>query len=73
MEIILNDSKAKYKTKKTLLQTLIDNAPMTDCVFDSIIEAYESDEETAMELMIKCEEGKFERDFSGGWIFEPNN
>ncbi len=27
--MILNDAKAKYKTSKTLLQTLIDNAPMS--------------------------------------------
>ena len=70
---ILNDAKAKFKTKKTLLQTLIDNCPMTDSTFDEILDAYDADEGATMDMMINCEEGKFDRDFSGGWGFEPND
>lgn len=71
---ILNDAKAKfYKKNRTLLQTLIDNCPMTDGVFNEILEAYEADEDATMDMMINCEEGKFERDFSGGWNFETND
>ncbi len=71
--MILNDAKAKYKTKITLLQTLIENSPMSDSVFVEILEAYETDEDTAMELMVNCTEGKFTRDRSGGWDFEESD
>ena len=72
MGIILNDAKAKYKTKKTLLQTLITHSPMSDGAFEEIIEAYETDEQTAMDLMIGCKDGKFDRN-SNGWNFEPKD
>lgn len=72
--MILNDAKAKYyKKSKTLMQVLIENCPMTDSVFDEILEAYEADEGETMDEMINFEEGKFERDFSGGWTFESND
>lgn len=70
---ILNDAKSKYKTKKTLIQTLIDNSPLTDSDFNEIVEAYDSTEQEAMGLMIYCTEGRFDRDADGGWTFEPNN
>lgn len=71
--VILNDSLEKYRTNKTLIETLIDNCPMNDYVFDCILEVYKTDEQEAMNLMVNCEEGKFERDFSGGWNFELND
>ena len=68
---ILNDSKAKYKTNKTLLQTLIDNSPLSDHAFSEICEAYETDETEAMDLMINCESGEFLR-LDSGWEFVDN-
>lgn len=70
--MILNDSKAKFKTEKTLIQTLIEYSPMNDDTFTGILEVYDTEEGDAMELMINCKEGKFMRDFSGGWIFETD-
>lgn len=69
---IINDAKAKYKTAKTLLQTLIDNSPLSDSVFDEIIEAYDTDEDAAMTEMLMCEDGEFKRVFPGGWNYTPH-
>lgn len=73
MGVILNDAKAKWKTKKTLLQTLIDACPMKDSEFTEILEAYETDEEEAMNLMVNCTDGKFSRPSGEGWEFELND
>ena len=67
--MILNDAKAKYKTSMTLLQTLIHHCPMNDDTFTEILEAYETDEDTAMDLMVRYDKGKFTR-VDSGWDFE---
>lgn len=70
--MILNDAKAKYKTNLTLLQTLIHHCPMKDDVFVEILEAYDTDEDVAMDIMVSCDTGTFVR-IDNGWDFEIND
>ncbi len=58
-----------YKSDKTLLEVLSDNCPMSDHIFDDIIEDYETTEEVAMELMASCKTGKFRR-IDNKWHFD---
>lgn len=69
--MILNDAKAKYFSKnKTLVQVLIENCPMKDYIFVEICEAYDTNEDKAMDLMCKLpkEQGEFCR-LPDGWEF----